>query len=256
MTLTRFSVKLFQCNTISEKPESVLSEFTHMAKKITTVASTGPIKYVAYYRVSTKAQGDSGLGLEAQRLAVVGFVRGPIVAEFTEIESGKNNQRVQLATATDRAKKEGAVLVIAKLNCLSRNASFIFKLRDSGVNFQCVDMPDANTLTIGIFATLAQHERELISSRTKAALRAKIAQGVTLGNPENLTAAQAKGVQGNVNRALANENNRRALSLAGSLHEAGKNLVQIADQLNGAGFQTSRGFQFQATQVSRLLKRV
>ena len=118
-------------------------------------------------------------------------------------------------------------------------------------------MPDANTLTIGIFATLAQHERELISSRTKAALRAKIAQGAILGNPENLTpAAQAKGVQGNVNRALANENNRRALSLAGSLHEAGKNLVQIADQLNGAGFQTSRGFQFQATQVSRLLKRV
>ena len=145
-------------------------------------------------------------------MAVAGFVHGPTVAEFTEVESGKNNQRVQLATAIDRAKKENAVLVIAKLDRLSRNASFIFTLRDSGVNFQCVDMPDANTLTIGIFATLAQHERELISSGTKAALNAKIAQGAKLGKPENLTSnAQAKGVASNVARAKANENNRRAL---------------------------------------------
>ena len=128
---------------------------------------TSNSKYVAYYRVSTKAQGDSGLGLEGQRSAVFNFVKGTIVAEFTEVESGKNNQRAQLSAAIDRAKKENAVLVIAKLDRLSRNASFIFTLRDSGVNFQCVDMPDANTLTIGIFATLAQHERELISSRTK-----------------------------------------------------------------------------------------
>jgi DNA invertase Pin-like site-specific DNA recombinase len=105
------------------------------------------------------------------------------VAEYTEIESGKNNQRVQLTAAIDRSKKEGAILVIAKLDRLSRNASFIFTLWDSGVNFQCVDMPDANTLTVGIFATLAQHEREPISSRTKAALQAKIAQGARLANP-------------------------------------------------------------------------
>ncbi|GAB3900781.1 recombinase family protein [Spirosoma agri] len=164
-----------------------------MAKKQnSTTSSTGLAKYVAYYRVSTRAQGDSGLGLEGQRYAVANFVkesdrRAAIVAEYTEVESGKNNQRVQLTAAIDRAKKEGAVLVIAKLDRLSRNASFIFTLRDSGVNFQCVDMPDANTLTIGIFATLAQHERELISSRTKAALQAKIAKGAILGKPENLT---------------------------------------------------------------------
>ena len=108
------------------------------------------MKYVAYYRVSTKKQGDSGLGLEAQRAAVAGFVKGAIVAEFTEIESGKQDQRVQLRAAIDRAKKESAILVIAKLDRLSRNAGFIFALRDSGVNFQCVDMPDANTLTVGI----------------------------------------------------------------------------------------------------------
>ncbi|SFF36436.1 recombinase family protein [Spirosoma endophyticum] len=131
-----------------------------MAKKPRSiVASVGPAKYVAYYRVSTKAQGESGLGLEAQRSSVAGFVKGGVLAEFTEVESGKNNQRVQLGAAIDCAKKEGAILVIAKLDRLSRNASFIFTLRDSGVNFQCVDMPDANTLTIGIFATLAQHDR-------------------------------------------------------------------------------------------------
>lgn len=132
-------------------------------------------KYVAYYRVSTKAQGSSGLGLEAQRASVAGFVKGSdrravIVAEFTEVESGKKDKRMELMAAIERAKREGAVLVIAKLDRLSRNASFIFTLRDSRVNFLCVDMPDANTLTIGIFATLAQHERELISQRTKAAL--------------------------------------------------------------------------------------
>ena len=228
-----------------------------MATKTANTAPTnGLSKYVAYYRVSTKAQGDSGLGLEGQRSAVAGFVRGPIVAEFTEVESGKNNQRVQLAAAIDRAKREGAVLVIAKLDRLSRNASFIFTLRDSGVNFQCVDMPDANTLTIGIFATLAQHERELISSRTKSALQAKIAQGATLGKPENLTpTAQAKGVAGNVARAAANENNRRALSMAEMMHRNGKNYTEIAYQLNNSGFRTSRGCAFQATQVMRLIKR-
>jgi DNA invertase Pin-like site-specific DNA recombinase len=228
-----------------------------MAKKSTTIITdTVPARYVAYYRVSTRAQGDSGLGLEAQRSAVANFVKGSIVAEYTEIESGKNNQRVQLAAAIGRSKKEGAILVIAKLDRLSRNASFIFTLRDSGVNFQCVDMPDANTLTIGIFATLAQHERELISSRTKAALQAKIAQGATLGKPENLTAAaQAKGVAGNIRRAATNENNRRASSMADIMHRNGKSYRQIAHALNQAGFKTSQGCEFQATQVMRLIKR-
>jgi DNA invertase Pin-like site-specific DNA recombinase len=224
---------------------------------LSTPSSTATAHYVAYYRVSTRAQGDSGLGLEAQRSAVAHFVKGAIVAEYTEIESGKKNQRVQLAAAIDRAKKESAILVIAKLDRLSRNASFIFTLRDSGVNFQCVDMPDANTLTIGIFATLAQHERELISSRTKAALQAKIAQGAQLGKPENLTAqAQAKGVAGNVKRAAENENNRRATSMAAMMHRTGKNYSQIASELNRAGFRTAMGCTFQATQVMRLLKRV
>jgi DNA invertase Pin-like site-specific DNA recombinase len=117
-------------------------------------------------------------------------------------------------------------------------------------------MPDANTLTIGIFATLAQHERELISGRTRAALAAKIAQGATLGNPQNLTAdAQRKGVAGNQRRAELNENNRRASSMADMMHKGGKTYTAIAAELNRAGFRTSQGCEFQATQVMRLLKR-
>jgi len=188
-------------------------------------AHTPETLYVAYYRVSTKKQEASGLGLEAQRVAVAGFVRGRIVAEFTETESGKRDEREKLRLAIDRAKREGAVLVIAKLDRLSRNASFIFTLRDSGVNFQCVDMPDANTLTIGIFATLAQHERELISSRTKAALSVKKVAGIKLGTPENLTDAdRAKGVVAVKQKAASNENNRRASSMVAMMRQVGKNL--------------------------------
>ncbi|HLL95745.1 MAG TPA: recombinase family protein [Spirosoma sp.] len=161
-----------------------------------------------------------------------------------------------MALAIDRAKKENAVLVIAKLDRLSRNASFIFTLRDSGVNFQCVDMPDANTLTIGIFATLAQHKRELISGRTRSALQAKIAQGAILGKPENLTPeAQVKGVAGNVRRAATNENNRRALFMVETLRKSSMNYSEITRELNRNGYRTSQGSQFQATQVMRLAKR-
>ena len=229
-----------------------------MAKKSTSLqAANGLTKYVAYYRVSTRAQGDSGLGLEGQRAAVAGYVKGVIVAEFTEVESGKNNQRVQLAAAIDRANKEGAVLVIAKLDRLSRNASFIFALRDSGVNFQCVDMPDANTLTIGIFATLAQHERELISSRTKSALQAKIAQGAKLGKPENLTsAAQAKGAAANRQLAIDNPESRKAEGLAKELRKNKKTYTEIAEKLNQFGFKTAQGSTFYPMQVKRLLDRV
>lgn len=229
-----------------------------MAKKPTTSAvDTGQPKYVAYYRVSTRAQGDSGLGLEGQRAAVAGYVKGVILAEFTEVESGKNNQRVKLAEAIERAKKENAVLVIAKLDRLSRNASFIFTLRDSGANFQCVDMPDANTLTIGIFATLAQHERELISSRTKAALQAKIAQGAVLGKPENMTPqAQAKGAASNRQRAIDNPESRKAEGWAKELRKNRKTYTEIAAKLNQFGFRTAQGCEFHPMQVKRLLDRV
>lgn len=215
--------------------------------------------YIAYYRVSTAKQGQSGLGLEAQRNAVRQFVKVEewILQEFVEVESGKNNHRPQLLAAIDYAKQKKATLIIAKLDRLSRNAGFIFTLRDSGVDFICADMPEANTLTIGIFAVLAQHERELISSRTKAALQAKKLQGHKLGKPENLTnEARAKGVIVIKEKAQANENNRRAAALIKSYRENGMNWQTIAQELNQFGFRTAKGKQFQAVQVQRIFQRM
>ena len=116
-------------------------------------------RYVAYYRVSTGRQGASGLG--AQRTSVENFTRGrgQIVGEYKDVESGKRNDRPELNRAIAMCKAEGAVLLIAKLDRLTRNVAFIFTLRDSGAAFVCADMPEANTLTIGVMATMAQHDR-------------------------------------------------------------------------------------------------
>lgn len=133
------------------------------------------MKAVAYYRVSTAAQGRSGLGLDAQKAAVADLARQrdlTLLAEFTEVESGKRNDRPTLARALHHAKITNAVLVIAKLDRLSRNAAFLLTLRDSGVRFLAADVPDANDLTIGVLAVIAQAEREAISRRTKEALAA------------------------------------------------------------------------------------
>ena len=133
-------------------------------------------KFITYLRVSTQKQGESGLGLEAQRNTVKIHAqqkKADIIAEFVEVESGKKNDRPKLTESIQYAKENNAILLIAKLDRLSRNAGFIFKLRDTGVQFECCDIPDANTLTIGIFATVAQHERERISERTRQALAAK-----------------------------------------------------------------------------------
>ena len=132
-------------------------------------------QYVAYFRVSTQRQGASGLGLSAQRTSVNGYIynKGEIVAEFTDIESGKKNNRPELLKAIALCKDKGAVLLIAKLDRLTRNVAFIFTLRDSGAEFVCADMPEANTLTIGVMATMAQHEREVIGDRTRKALAEK-----------------------------------------------------------------------------------
>jgi DNA invertase Pin-like site-specific DNA recombinase len=217
-----------------------------------------PKKYVAYYRVSTKGQGASGLGLEAQQYAVASFLKGGRIAgEYIEIESGKKNNRPQLIAAIGHARKIKATLVIAKLDRLSRNAAFIFTLKESGVDFVCADMPDANTLTIGIFAVLAQHERELISSRTKAALQAKKAQGAKLGKPENFTdLVRAAGTQALKDKATTNENNRRAAALVRAYRQQGLSWLAIAGLLNQAGFKASRGGEFQAVQVKRIYDRI
>lgn len=222
-------------------------------------------KYVAYYRVSTQKQGNSGLGLDSQRQQVQSFVNctNCIIAEFTEIESGKKDNREQLIQAIATAKKEGAKLVIAKLDRLSRNANFIFTLRDSGVDFVCADMPDANTLTIGIFAVMAQHERELISSRTKAGLKVKSERlavtGDKLGTPKNLTTeARQKGFEARQHNMATKKENVQATALATMQRQQGATLQAIADTLNNLGFKTSTdkpNVVFTATTVKMLLDR-
>lgn len=149
-------------------------------------------KFVAYFRVSTDRQGRSGLGLAAQRKSVHEYLDGgrwELVAEFTEVESGKRSDRPELERALAACKKYKAKLVIAKLDRLSRNLAFIATLMDSGVEFIAVDNPHANKLTIHILAAVAQHEREIISARTSAALHAAKARGKRLGNP-NLSEAR------------------------------------------------------------------
>ncbi|GGK89570.1 recombinase family protein [Rufibacter glacialis] len=239
----------------------------------TQLAITPETKYVAYYRVSTTKQGESGLGLAAQQSAVKHCVKDPerILASFTEIESGKRNKRPQLAQAIAYAKKCRAVLVIAKLDRLSRNAAFIFMLQETGVDFMCADMPQANTLTIGIFAVLAQNERETISKRTREALQAKKAMDPDWkpGTPANLTQQGREASLATRRRdAQENENNRRAAAYIKQLRD---NLVAVTDengkptgekrqrtwreiaaQLNQDTYRTSKGGLFQATQVMRL----
>jgi len=214
--------------------------------------------FVAYYRVSTQKQGISGLGLEAQQFSVNQFIqgKGTLLAQYTEIESGKKDLRPQLAAAIAKAKATSSTLVIAKLDRLSRNASFIFALKDSGVDFICADMPDANTLTIGIFAVLAQHERELISKRTKDALAAKKAQGWKGGTPENLTPeARSKGIEAIKNNALNDKANIQAMHIASLHREKGEGYGKIAELLNQKGYTTRYGKPFVKMAVKRLLER-
>jgi DNA invertase Pin-like site-specific DNA recombinase len=172
-----------------------------------------------------------------------------------EIESGKKNQRPQLLAAIAAARAAGATLLIAKLDRLSRNAGFIFALRDSGVTFVCCDMPDANTLTVGLFAVLAQHEREMISKRTIDALAAKKARGAVLGTPANMTLATiAKSLNIRQENARTNQQNQQAARLAGLLRAQGYKLQQIAKELNDGGYRTRRGKLFLPMSVQRLLK--
>ena len=157
------------------------------------------MKAIVYQRVSTQQQGRSGLGLDAQRQAINAFLaqrQATELASFTEVESGKGNARPELQKALALAKVTGAILVIAKLDRLSRNAAFLLTLQDSGVRFVAADMPEANELTIGIMALVAQQEREAISKRTREALQAAKARGRKLGNP-NGAAPLKRAARGN-----------------------------------------------------------
>jgi DNA invertase Pin-like site-specific DNA recombinase len=213
-----------------------------------------PKSYVAYYRVSTERQGASGLGMDAQREAIGRFIgeQGQLLTEFTEVESGKkHSNRPQLKAALDECKKRRATLVIARLDRLARNVAFISGLMDSNVDFVAVDMPHANRLTIHILAAVAEHEREMISARTKAALTQAKARGTKLGNPNPLPAL-AKANEAKAHLKPAPE----VLRLIAEWHTSGRGLREIARELNRLGIRTPRGNEWYASTVRNQLSSV
>lgn len=217
-------------------------------------------KYIAYYRVSRKEQGQSGLGLAAQKSSVEKYVAtndGIISEEFTEIETGTNKrERIEIHKAIQRAREEKAVLILAKLDRLSRNVTFISSLMDAGIEFIACDMPFANNFSIHIFAALAEQEASLISLRTTAALAELKKKGAKLGKPENLTIeARQRGVEAIKANAQNNDRNRQALSVITSCKEKGMTYREIAAHLNQLNFKTRYGKQFQSSTVHQLLNK-
>jgi DNA invertase Pin-like site-specific DNA recombinase len=213
-------------------------------------------KWVAYYRVSTERQGDSGLGLDAQRKLVNDYLNGgnwALAAEFTEVESGKRSDRPQLAAALAMAKRLRAKLIVAKLDRLSRNVSFISALLDSGVEFVAADMPQANKMTLQVLAVFAEHERDLISARTKQALAAAKERGVQLGGPRRLEAS-ALGVA--ANKANAERFAANVLPIIREIQASGVTTLRgVARALNARGVQSARGVPWSPMAVSNILKR-
>ena len=223
--------------------------------------------YIAYTRVSTKKQGNSGLGLEAQTTSVINFVNGhgKLLATYTEVESGKKSDRPELAKALSHARRSKAVLIVAKMDRLSRNVAFLSALMESKVEFQAADNPHANRLTIHILAAIAEHEAKATSTRTKEALQAAKARGTKLGSNraghwagrEHLRQAG----QRNATKAaaLANRENRIGIysdlvPLIKDLRSQGITLKAIAAKLTELGHETRRGKPWNHVQVLRLLR--
>lgn len=209
-------------------------------------------EFVSYARVSTDRQGRSGLGLEAQRTAVTQFVEqrgGTVISEYVEVESGKRNDRPELAKALAECRRRKAVLVIAKLDRLARNVALVANLMESRVEFVCCDMPDANRLTLHILASVAEHEREMISQRTKAALAAAKARGTLLGaNGKNLGArkiAEAEAFAAHM-----------APVIDGLRAEGFTTIRALMGEMNRRAIPSARGGQWHEMTVSRLLGRI
>ena len=218
------------------------------------------MKFVTYLRVSTERQGQSGLGLEAQRAAVAAhvLVRGEVVTEFIEIESGKRSDRPELARALAAAKRVGAVLLIAKLDRLARNVAFIANLLESGVEVMAADMPEANRFVLHIMAAVAEQEGRAISERTRAALTAAKARGIALGwsIPSRKVEQRLASVEGARRNALkADQDARAILPLIRQIGGQEVSLRQIASELNARGVRTARGGSWHASTVRNILKR-
>jgi DNA invertase Pin-like site-specific DNA recombinase len=221
-----------------------------------------------YYRVSTDKQGRSGLGLEAQQAAAEQYVGAQgwnILTSYTEVETGKRKDRPELLKALAHARRAKAILVVAKLDRLARNVAFTSALMESGAEFVAVDNPHATKFTIHILAAVAEHEAEMISQRTKAALAALKARGVKLGSArpghwdgrEHLRAAggrKAQPLASAANSARAREAYQDLQSFIRERRDAGDSLRQIAEALNQQGQTTRNGRPWNQVQVMRVLK--
>lgn len=212
------------------------------------------MKVVIYYRVSTKSQRESGLGLAAQQSAVAAYATrcgAKIVAEYTETESGRKSSRPILAAAIAECRRTGATLLIAKLDRLARSVAFIAGLMEAGVKFIAVDRPDATPLELHINASFAEEEARRIRQRTRDALAALKRQGVQLGNPNIAENASAKGHK--AQSKLAAAYNASVLPVASKLRKAGYTLQQVADHLTARGMLTRQCKPWTPTAVMRLL---
>jgi DNA invertase Pin-like site-specific DNA recombinase len=235
-------------------------------------------RFVCYYRFSTQKQRSEGLGISAQKEAVAKFIGdepSEILGEFTEVETGtRKRRRVEIYMAIELAKKEGATLLVAKLDRLARDVEFTSALYNTGVDFICCDNPTANKLTIQLLSVIAEHEAEAISARIKSALAVKkerIRRGIVtnkdgsemkpvngayrLGNPNGFGENQKLGVQRIKELAASNKANIQAMDIICSARKQRLTLQQIADKLNALQYTTRNGKQFTPTQVSRLLQK-
>ena len=214
--------------------------------------------FISYLRVSTSKQGDSGLGLEAQREAVrrcIGEAR--LLAEFVEIESGKRSDRVELAKALDQCRCTGATLIVAKLDRLSRNLKFLATMLEGDVRFIAADNPSANELTLGILSVVAQAEVRAISDRTKAALAAAKARGVKLGNPRGRPFQAAEIARGRATvKSGADDRAKGLVPVLDDLRASGvTSYAAMARGLSERGVKTARGGRWTPMQVKRIVER-
>ncbi len=224
-------------------------------------------KFVAYYRVSTKKQEESHLGLDAQRDTVLRYIKyngNRIIAEYTEVESGRNNNRPELNRAIKLCQREGATLVIARLDRLSRSVTLISTLKDTGVDFICCDAPFADKSTILFLAVIAQREVELMSERVSDALQAKFRRepeyrkrhGRKKDGTINLTdEGRTKGLVTIMRNARCNKETRHAFHFIKPLRDQGVSYRKIAEMLNEAEYETRHGKKFAATQVRDIWNR-
>lgn len=215
-------------------------------------------KFIAYHRVSTQKQGLSGLGLEAQKNSVLNYLNGgnwELVQEFVEVETGKGadalDRRPELKAAIDACKKQKATLIIAKLDRLARNVHFISGLLETGVDFVCADMPQANKPMLQMYSVMAEWERDQISSRTKAALQAAKVRGVVLG------AAGAANLKPNIEarQQAADDFAGKLKGIIGDMKARGLTQRAMLKELNGLGIKTAKGGAWSLVQLQRVISR-